>query len=252
VASIFFRGLTWIYVPTTLLAQADSCMGSKTSLNYKSYKNILGTFFPPHVIYISTVFTNTLAGTDFFSGMGEVAKLHAMGGLQTLGFLEERMAGVNNRDLPVVLSLTRSSLDIKWTYMEGDEFDQGKRNMLNYGHCFGHAIETATHYTIPHGQAVVIGMILANNVALDNGFIPNALYDRLNALFFAILKSDYRQLKNIGNDAIIGAMKQDKKRVGSGLPLIMLNEHFEFFKITDLTEQQAADTLDYFRAAFCS
>src|SRR6202044_2708720 len=87
VASTFYRGLNWVYVPTTLLAQADSCMGSKTSLNYKSYKNILGTFYPPHKIYITTSFTSTLQEEDFYSGMGEVAKLHIMGGMQTLDFL---------------------------------------------------------------------------------------------------------------------------------------------------------------------
>ena len=251
-ASIFFRGLKWEYVPTTLLAQADSCMGSKTSLNYKSYKNILGTFYPPHTIYICTSFISSLKDEDFYSGMGEVAKLHAMGGLQTLDLLLSKMTGVYNKDIPTVLELTKSSLDIKWSYMDGDEFDQGKRNMLNYGHCFGHAIETATHYKIPHGQAVVLGMILANKVALDKNYISEALNDKLNSLFFDILKCDFRQLRQIENEVIIGAMKQDKKRIGTGLPLIMPNSLFEFFKITDLSEEQASTALNFFKNTYCN
>lgn len=252
VASTFFRGMRWIYVPTTLLAQADSCMGSKTSLNYKSYKNILGTFYPPHTIYIATTFTNTLKEEDFYSGMGEVAKLHVMGGMHTLELLESKMTGVHSRNIADILALTQSSMDIKWSYMEHDEFDQGKRNMLNYGHCFGHAIETAVHYKIPHGQAVVIGMILANKVATDKQLISPALNDKLNKLFFEILKSDYRMLAHIDNEVIINAMKQDKKRIGSGLPLIMTNEEFGFFKITDMTEAEANNALGFFKNTYCN
>lgn len=252
VASTFYRGLHWVYVPTTLLAQADSCMGSKTSLNYKSYKNILGTFYPPHDVYICAQFTDTLKEEDFYSGMGEVVKLHAMGGAATLELLISQLKGIHDRDIATISAATKSSLDIKWTYMDGDEFDQGKRNMLNYGHCFGHAIETATHYSIPHGQAVIIGMIMANRAALQKNHIGETLAAKINDVFFALLKSDYRQLAAVDDAAIINAMKQDKKRVGTGLPLIMMNEAYEFFKITDLTEMEATDILAHFKNTYCN
>jgi len=252
VASTFYRGLNWVYVPTTLLAQADSCMGGKTSLNYRSYKNIIGTFYPPHLIYIAPSFTDTLGDEDFYSGMGEIAKLHVMGGMGTLNLLHEKLPQVADREISVILELIRSSLNIKWSYMENDEFDQGKRNMLNYGHCFGHAIETAVHYRIPHGQAVVLGMILANRVALANGYISEGLNNKLDALFLSVAKSDRGMLNSIDDQVIINAYEQDKKRVGNGLPLIMLNEQFEFFKITDLTTDEAANTLRYFKLTYCS
>ena len=251
VASTFFRGLYWIYVPTTLLAQADSCMGSKTSLNYKSYKNILGTFYPPHQIHICTQFTKTLKEEDFYSGMGEVVKLHTIGGTKTLDILINQLPGIHQKDLSTILSATQESLNIKWTYMDGDEFDQGKRNMLNYGHCFGHAIETATHYKIPHGQAVIIGMILANEISFRKGNILVELHEKINQVFFDLLKSDVKQLKHIDNETIINAMKQDKKRIGNGLPLIMMNKDFEFFKIIDLSEAEAVNTLNSFKETYC-
>lgn len=251
-ASTFYRGLKWIYVPTTLLAQADSCMGSKTSLNYKSFKNILGTFYPPHQVHICAQFTNTLKEEDFYSGIGEIAKLHVMGGATTLKQLMGQMPDIHARNLATITAAIQSSLDIKCTYMDGDEFDQGKRNMLNYGHCFGHAIETATHYSIPHGQAVVIGMILANEVAAQKGHITRQLQQQTDQLFFDILKSDYKQLGGISNDVVINAMKQDKKRVGTGLPLIMLNNSYEFFKITDLTSEEADEVLNLFKSKYCS
>jgi len=252
VASTFYRGLSWTYIPTTLLAQADSCMGSKTSLNYESYKNILGTFYPPHHVHICIQFTNTLHEEDFYSGMGEVTKLHIMGGMDTMDRLINQLPQIHQKDIPAILDATRESLNIKWTYMDGDEFDQGKRNMLNYGHEFGHAIETATHYKIPHGQAIVIGMILANEIAVQKKHISLALNEKINTLLFSVLKSDHRQLLSVDNELIINAMKQDKKRIGNNLPLIMMNEQFEFFKVTDLTEGEATNSLDYFKKTYCN
>jgi 3-dehydroquinate synthase len=251
VASTFYRGLNWIYVPTTLLAQADSCMGSKTSLNYKSYKNILGTFYPPHQIFICPRFTNTLAEEDFYSGMGEVVKLHTMGGVLHLDKLIFDLNRVNRRELTTILKLTKSSLDIKWTYMEGDEFDQGKRNLLNYGHEFGHAIETATQYKIPHGQAIIIGMIMANFISFIKGVMGEDTMKKTERIFKALLKSDVSILKIISNDQIINPMKQDKKRIGDNLPLIMMNNDYAFSKILDLTESEAISAIDYFRNHYC-
>lgn len=252
VASTFYRGLNWTYLPTTLLAQADSCMGSKTSLNYKSYKNILGTFYPPHAIHIVAEFTNSLSEEDFYSGMGEVAKLHAMGGASSFQMLSEKLSGVYERDIATITFLTKSSLDIKWTYMDGDEFDQGKRNMLNYGHEFGHAIETATNYKIPHGQAILIGMVMANEVAYKKGHLARPLNDKLNKVFIELLKSNYKQLVSIDDNSIVAAMKQDKKRIGKGLPLIMMNNNYDFFKILDLTEEEAVDAIEYFKSTYCN
>jgi len=252
VASTFYRGLKWVYVPTTLLSQSDSCMGSKTSLNYKSYKNILGTFYPPHQIYICPNFTDSLNDLDFYSGMGEVAKLHIMGGASALKTLMGWLPGIYSRDIATILSATKSALNIKWTYMDGDEFDQGKRNLLNYGHEFGHAIETATHYGIPHGQAVIIGMILANMYATENGALSKEMNDQIAELLFALLKCDYKQLNVVDEQLVIGAMKQDKKRVGSGLPLILTNSGFELYKITDMSEKDALTCLRNFKSNYCS
>lgn len=251
VASTFYRGLHWIYVPTTLLAQADSCMGSKTSLNYKSYKNILGTFYPPHKIYICPEFTNTLTEEDFYSGMGEIVKLHTMGGNASLDTLITQLPKIHQRDIPTILNATQSSLDIKWTYMDGDEFDQGKRNLLNYGHEFGHAIETATHYKIPHGQAIIIGMIMANYISYQKKVITEATFQKTVKVFLELLKSDYTILNQVSSADIISPMKQDKKRIGNNLPLIMMDENYNFSKILDLTEDEAILAIDHFKTTYC-
>ena len=169
-----------------------------------------------------------------------------------MNHLADLLPQIHTRNIQTILDATRESLDIKWTYMDGDEFDQGKRNMLNYGHEFGHAIETATHYKIPHGQAIIIGMILANEIALRKKHISEGLNEKINSLLFSVLKSDYRQLLSLDDTLIISAMKQDKKRIGNNLPLIMLNQEFEFFKITDLTEQEATDAVEHFKKIYCN
>lgn len=251
VASTFYRGIKWVYVPTTLLAQADSCMGSKTSLNYKSYKNILGTFYPPHQIFICPEFTNTLNEEDFYSGMGEVVKLHIMGGNDRLDELIQQLPKIHQRNIAAILNVTKKSLEIKWTYMDGDEFDQGKRNLLNYGHEFGHAIETATSYKIPHGQAIIIGMIMANYVALIKQKITDNTFKKTSNVLIELLKADYKSLKGISPESIIDPMKQDKKRIGNDLPLIMMNDGYEFEKILNLTIEEAAQSINYFKTTYC-
>ena len=150
-ASTLYRGINWIFVPTTLLAQADSCIGSKTSLNYKSYKNLIGSFFPPNQIYLCPRFTGTLKNEDYFSGLGEVIKLHLMGGEKLARELMSSLSSLANRaDPAALLSAIERSLAVKLSYMQDDEFDTGKRNLLNYGHCFGHAVESTSEFAIPH------------------------------------------------------------------------------------------------------
>jgi 3-dehydroquinate synthase len=172
-ATTLYRGINWTFLPTTLLAQADSCIGSKTSLNYKRFKNLVGTFYPPSEVFIYAPFLATLKEVDFFSGLGEVVKLHIMGGKETTAKLIELLPRIRKREPDALMTCVRNSLMIKQNYMEGDEFDLGRRNLLNFGHCFGHALETVSDYAIPHGQAVVIGMVFANIAAGSRGFLSS-------------------------------------------------------------------------------
>jgi len=121
VASTLYRGINWVYVPTTLLAQADSCIGSKTSLNYKGFKNLIGTFYPPSEIFIYTPFLTTLTDMDFFSGLGEVVKLHILGGetkaQEGIALLPQML----KREPAALLQGVQNSLAIKHTYIAEDD-----------------------------------------------------------------------------------------------------------------------------------
>jgi 3-dehydroquinate synthase len=242
-ASTIYRGIHWIYVPTTLLAQADSCIGSKTSLNYRGYKNLIGSFFPPAQIHIYPPFLKTQADADFYSGFGEVIKLHLMGGESHFRELIQNMPAILSRDLDALLHAIRVSLDVKLSYMAGDEFDLGRRNLLNYGHDFGHALESTSNFAVPHGQAVIFGMLAANVVAKNRGLLGEKLADEISKkLILPSLKIPPAS-EAAAPDVMVEAMKRDKKRNGDLLALIMMQDNFEFVRINDLTPLEVTEAL---------
>jgi len=243
-ASTIYRGVKWFFIPTTLLAQADSCIGGKTSLNYKGYKNLVGSFYPPMTVWIDPCFLGTLQTQDFYSGLGEVVKLHIMGGEPKIQQLLNEYDSICNRDIKTLESAIQKSLEIKRGYIIDDEFDLGKRNMLNYGHCFGHALESVSNFRISHGQAVVVGMILANNIASKRHLLTEKRYQFMEEkLLMPTLKTEIMP-GDFQPDLIIKAMMKDKKRTGSGLVLVMINDADEMIRVDNLEEYEVQEALE--------
>ena len=208
IASTFMRGIPWSFVPTTLLAQTDSCIGSKSSINFNQYKNLLGTFNPPRNVYIDNKFRNTLENRDIKSGLSELIKLMIINNCDK----KEIFKVASSR--PVTDEHIAKALLIKKYFIETDEFDKGIRNLLNYGHCFGHAIESASNYDIPHGIAVAMGMDLAN--ALTN----KEWYDKYHNILYILYAEFLDILNNIELDKVFEAMNKDKKNIGGKLSII--------------------------------
>jgi len=149
VANVIYRGISWVLIPTTLLAQTDSCIGSKTSLNFKQYKNLLGYFYPPTKIYIHTKFVHTLETKDYCSGLGEIMKCALMAGYESFLETRDNVEALMNREDDVLLKEIEKALNFKKSVIEVDEFDRSYRNIMNYGHTFGHALESTSNYVIP-------------------------------------------------------------------------------------------------------
>lgn len=244
VVSTLYRGLHWVYVPTTLLAQADACIGGKTSLNYRHYKNLLGTFYPPAEIFVYTPFLATLSDLDFYSGLGEVIKLHLLGGAAQAQAATDRLPAWRKRDPAALRQGVQTALDIKRGYITDDEFDQGRRNLLNYGHCFGHALEAASDFAIPHGQAVVLGMWLANRVARRRGRLSAELEAHISDTLLRPGLVVRPPAAHFAPGPIVAAMEKDKKRTGAGLALIMLTEGYTPVSVKDLTPAEVRGALD--------
>lgn len=227
-AATMLRGVDWVFYPTTLLAQADSCIGSKSSINSGAAKNILGTFTPPREVHISTDFLATLDPRDVRSGVGEMLKVHVIDGPASF----DRIAADYPRILAepaVMMDYIRRSLAVKQRYIEIDEFDQGPRNVFNYGHSFGHAIEAATDFAIPHGIAVTIGMNMANYVSAGLGVGSEEHFRRMRP----VMRRNYDGFERhpVPLDRFLKALSQDKKNQGRGsVTLILPDREAHVFK----------------------
>lgn len=242
-ASTMYRGIGWHFVPTTFLAQADSCVGSKTSLNFDGFKNILGGFYPPHQVHICPTFLNSLPKDDIRSGIGEVIKFLLLEDRVPVDIKKIENLAESLWSGKCYLDAIHASLSVKQSYIAQDEFDTGKRNLFNYGHCFGHALETASNYLVPHGQAVTIGMIFANFVSYERGLISAAFLERLNVLMKQNLSVDLCAFY-FESEKLLKAMKNDKKRVGPGLVIVMPgSDRVDAIKVVDFTESEFTKAL---------
>lgn len=180
-ASVLYRGVPWVFFPTTLLAQCDSCIGGKTSINHAGAKNILGNFHPPREVVIDTGFLETLPDAAIGSGIGEMLHYFVYADspfLERTAREHDALLGDRSRLAPFI----DESLRIKQRVIEQDEFEQGERAKFNYGHTFGHALEAATAYAVPHGYAVTVGMDLANFVSREIGLMAPDTFDALHAV----------------------------------------------------------------------
>lgn len=215
-SSTYCRGIEYILVPTTLLAQADSCVGGKTSLNFKDKKNILGTFYPPTKIIIYSKFTDTLSNLDLISGFGEIYKFH---------ILQNEIANFNlHSDLSKMIY---DGLKYKIDILSRDEFDKGERKFLNFGHTFGHALEATSLYAIPHGIAVVIGCMIAVSLSKKLGYSINHYEKTLQTGIELINTSGIRFNEDwFDFDKLIEITKSDKKSTGKLTMVLIDNKPF--------------------------
>lgn len=201
ISTILFRGVEWIFYPTSLLSQGDSCIGGKSSINFKNYKNQLGTFYPPSQVIIDTNLLASLNDSDYISGLGEMLHFYLVSSEKDFNYYK-------NTYKTNIKKLVKRCLEIKKEFIEIDEFDKKERLLLNYGHTFGHAIESVCNYEIPHGIAVCLGMDIANFVSYKLGYINIITYSKLSEFINSIHNVEY----NINNmDDYIKALKKDKK-----------------------------------------
>jgi 3-dehydroquinate synthase len=225
IASTLFRGVRWSLVPTTLLAQCDSCIGSKSSINVGHYKNQMGTFYPPHQVLLAFDVLRSLPPDEVRSGLGEVIKLHLIAGDKAVSRLRPKLAayeGGGHEAQPSLLSeMVWDSLQIKQRFIEEDEFDQGVRNLLNYGHTFGHAYESATDYAIPHGIAVTLGVLTATFFSSRLGWVTPDYFQSLQDWLVPYYAPYQKTLLGADPERILAAMRLDKKNTGDTLGCIL-------------------------------
>jgi 3-dehydroquinate synthase len=245
VASVLLRGAKWHFIPTTLLAQCDSCIGSKSSINIGKFKNQIGNFYPPNGVALVTGILDTLPPDEFRSGMGEAIKLHLLSSEADFRHLQNQL-----KELPSNPALTGeiiwSSLRIKQRYIEADEFDRGVRNILNYGHTFGHAYESVTNYAIPHGIAVTLGMATATFFSEQLGLTPAGHFAEVGTFLKPWYEPYQEKIKTLNVQQIAGAMKLDKKNTSGTMNCILTRGFGRMEKMAVDPETQLRPLLEDF------
>lgn len=228
-AALYMRGVSWIAVPTTFVAQADAAVGGKTAVNLSRGKNLAGAFHHPRAVYADPGFLSTLGETDYRAGLGEVLKCALLGSEGLLELLEARAEPALSRDLELAGKLAAACVRLKATLVAEDPLDRGPRQALNLGHTFAHALEKCAGLgRVSHGQAVALGLQLALACSREAGLLEDpTLPERTRVLVRrlglpASLRDVERQAgQRLETRDLLQAMELDKK-AGSAGPRFVL------------------------------
>jgi 3-dehydroquinate synthase len=224
VAASFTRGIRFVQIPTTLLSQVDSSVGGKVGVNLPRAKNMVGAFWQPKTVLIDPLVLETLDEANYRAGMAEVIKYGLIMDKPLFEFLESSVAAINDRDPETLTKIIAWCCQCKATVVEEDEKEtSGRRAILNYGHTYGHAIESVFGYgEFLHGEAIAIGMTCAGRLGRNLEMVDQKFLDRQTNLFKAVgLPTDCPTEKH---DELIAAMKHDKKVARGKLNLILPTE----------------------------
>jgi 3-dehydroquinate synthase len=228
-AASYLRGIDFIQIPTSLLAQVDSSVGGKTAINIERGKNLVGAFYNPKLVLISTSFLETLSNNQFRSGLGEIVKYSLLGNKKIRSILENNSKEIQKKDPIVMENLISESIKTKAKIVTKDEKENGIRAILNLGHTFGHAIEAFKKYKgITHGQAVIYGIQIIARISYLEGLIDQSKYKDLdNTIHSLELDTDFQKFKYRDLKKFI---MNDKKVTQGKLNLIMLDKNLNGFK----------------------
>ena len=219
-ASTYMRGIDYVQIPTTLLAQVDSSVGGKTGVNHPKCKNMIGAFYQPKMVLANIDTLDTLDDREFKAGLGEIIKYGMILDKGFFKFLDKNMDNILAKDKDLIEEIIYKSCLYKANIVQKDEKEAGIRAILNYGHTIGHAVESVTEYKkYLHGEAIAIGMVYASKLAEQEGLINESVTEAQISLFEKIGLPV--SIKDIDVDKIINIIKTDKKFV-SGTPCFIL------------------------------
>jgi len=241
-ASIFMRGINFIQIPTTLLAQVDASVGGKTAVNHKAGKNLIGSFHQPKCVICDSRFLETLKATEISAGLSEIIKYGLIYDREFFQWLQKNIQQILSNDPVAVAHAIQRSCAIKAEIVALDEKEQSVRALLNFGHTFGHAIEKLTGYgNWTHGDAVAVGMVLAARLSEKMSLItPEDVQNIEEILTAANLPIS---LPSIDPTELLAAMKSDKKAKDRNIQLVLLKNIGEAFLTADYSQEDLANIL---------
>ena len=242
-AATYLRGIAFLQVPTTLLAQSDSSVGGKTGVDFDGYKNMVGAFCMPKLVYMNVSTLKTLEKRCFLSGMGEVIKHGLIRDRAFFDWILEHAREIKALDPETLILMDERNCRIKGEVVEEDPTEKGIRSLLNFGHTLGHAIEKFRAESMYHGECVSVGMVAAARISLKRGYISEEDFTQIKT---ALTRFELPvSVAGLNITDVIAATKNDKKVVGNRLRFVLLKRLGEAFLETDVTEEEMRDALEY-------
>ncbi len=241
-AATYLRGISFIQIPTTLLAQTDSSIGGKTGVDFNGYKNMVGAFHMPRLVYINISTLNSLDERQFASGFAEVMKHGLIKDSNFYTFLIDNIYEINDKDPEVLMEMIRRSCEIKKAVVEKDPTEKGDRMLLNFGHTLGHAIEKHKNFEMLHGECVALGSIAAAFISWKRGLLSMEEYYEIRDMFvpFNLPIS----VEDIDKEAVLDITRSDKKADSDKIKFILLKKIGKAFVDDSVTRQEMDKALD--------
>ncbi|MEM7706074.1 MAG: 3-dehydroquinate synthase [Pseudomonadota bacterium] len=246
-AATYMRGVSFVQIPTSLLAQVDSSVGGKTGINLPAGKNLVGAFYQPRGVLIDLDTLRTLPARELRAGLAEVIKYGLIGDRDFIAWLEQHVADLLALEPAALLHAVQVSVEHKAQVVARDETEQGSRALLNLGHTFGHAVEASSGYgEVLHGEAVAMGMVCAASLSADLGDLTAADVDRVERLIDRA-ELPTRLPRDSEPEALLKIMALDKKNLAGRLRLVLLNQLGDARLRDDVARSQVLKTLSDLR-----
>ena len=242
VASTYMRGIRYIQLPTSLLAQVDSSVGGKTGIDFGMHKNMIGSFYQPEFVYINIKTLKTLPSKEFSCGMAEIIKHGCINDEYYLNYIYQNKNEIKNLVLETLKNIVLGSCKIKAEIVSADEREDGIREILNFGHTFAHAIESLSNFSLAHGEAVSIGIAMALRLSQKNGAVSNKDIEKVTGILeFFNLPTQYKE--EVEPSKIYEQMHLDKKTKNNQITFIVLTRIGEAFQNNQIQESDILDAL---------
>lgn len=240
-AATYLRGIDFIQVPTTLLAQTDSSIGGKTGVDFDGYKNMVGAFKMPRLVYMNLEVLKTLSDRQFASGFAEVMKHGLIKDAAFYEWLISNIYEINDRDLDVLKEMIMTSCNTKRLVVEKDPTEKGDRALLNFGHTIGHAIEKSKNFTLLHGECVALGCVAASFISWKRNLIKMEDYYEIRDMFvpFNLPIS----IEDIDPEEILQLTKSDKKMEAGNIKFALLKKIGKAYMDYTVTDQEILDAV---------
>ena len=239
-AATYLRGIRFAQIPTTLLAMSDSSVGGKTGVDFLSYKNMVGAFHQPKLVYMNVNTLISLPEREYLSGMAEVIKYGYIYDKEFIDYLRDNANKVLDKDYSTLEYIIYHSCRIKKEVVEKDPLEDGLRAILNYGHTIGHAVEKLMEFKLLHGECVALGMMSAARIALSRGLISEKEFSDMKDILVSFKLHRKINLSEIAfsKEDILSATKSDKKMQGGRVKFILTTEIGRAEIYRDVTDEE--------------